>query len=328
MALLRWPEVTATNRIAVGWGPSSAHPGPMAPFRSLPDPIPSIDKRVAPPKVRIGAGSCGKHLRPLSSASTAPTRRSTPPNGLSTKQLAAMCRYESSTLPTSKEQPASPEDAFRLDVQYAESSLRAATAAVEATGKPVKIETEILWGSPDTALINESRNASLVCVGSVGIGAIASQLWGSTAASLAEKAYCPVAIIRSPHNPPASEPDWIVVAVQGHAKDESVIEHAMNEARLRNAPVLAVGVWEEDFGETPYDELDRRIENWAKLYPDVHVKPVATRAGIARFLADNKDESVQLTVVGDADAADVVQIIGPHSRPLVAHGDCSMLVVH
>ena len=118
------------------------------------------------------------------------------------------------------------------------------------------------------------------------------------------------------------------MAVQGHAKDESVIEHAMNEARLRSAPVLAVGVWEEDFGETPYDELDRRIETWAKLYPDVHVKPVATRAGIARFLADNKDESVQLTVVGNADAADVVQIIGPHSRPFVAHGDCSVLVVH
>ena len=115
-------------------------------------------------------------------------------------------------------QPDAPEDDFRLDVQYAESSLRAATAAVEATGKPVKIETEILWGSPDTALINESRNASMVCVGSVGIGAIASKMWGSTAASLAEKAYCPVAIIRSPHNVPASGPDWIVVAVQGHAE--------------------------------------------------------------------------------------------------------------
>ena len=42
-----------------------------------------------------------------------------------------------------------PEDAFRLEVQYAESSLRAATAAVKATGKPVTVETQmILWGSP------------------------------------------------------------------------------------------------------------------------------------------------------------------------------------
>jgi nucleotide-binding universal stress UspA family protein len=225
-------------------------------------------------------------------------------------------------------QPTAPEDAFRLDIQYAESSLRAATAAVEATGKPVKIETDILWGSPAAALINESRSASLVCVGSVGIGAIANQLWGSTAATLAEQAYCPVAIIRSPHEPPSSGPDWIVVAVHDHADDESVIEHAMNEARLRNAPVLAVGVWDEDFGESRYDQLDRRVEQWAKLYPDVHVYPVATRASIARFLAETKDQSVQLTVLGGDDAPNVVQIIGPHSRPLVAHGDCSVLVVH
>ena len=135
-------------------------------------------------------------------------------------------------------QPAAPDDHFRLDVQYAESSLRAAAAAVEATGNPSRSKPKSCGVSPDTALINESRNAAMVCVGSVGIGAVASKMWGSTAASLAEKAYCPVAIIRSPHTVPASEPDWIVVAVQGHAKDESVIEHAMNEARLRTAPAF------------------------------------------------------------------------------------------
>ena len=198
---------------------------------------------------------------------------------------------------------------------------------MEATGKPVKIETDILWGKPDTALINESRTASMVCVGSIGIGAIAEKLWGSTAASVAEKAYCPVAIIRSPHKAPPSGPDWIVVAVHGHADDESVIEYAMNEARLRNAPVLAVGVRDDDFHEIEYDELDRRVEQWAKRYSDVHIHPVATRGSVTRFLADHKDESVQLTVVAGDDARNVVQIIGPHSHPLIAHGDCSVLVV-
>jgi nucleotide-binding universal stress UspA family protein len=53
-------------------------------------------------------------------------------------------------------QSGAPKGTFRLDAQYAESSLRAATAAVEAIGEPVKIETEILWESPATALINES----------------------------------------------------------------------------------------------------------------------------------------------------------------------------
>ena len=45
-----------------------------------------------------------------------------------------------------EEQPAAYDAPFRLHVQYAESSLRAATAAVKATGKPVTSETEILWG--------------------------------------------------------------------------------------------------------------------------------------------------------------------------------------
>jgi nucleotide-binding universal stress UspA family protein len=223
---------------------------------------------------------------------------------------------------------ATPGDSFRLEVQYAESSLRAATAAVEATGKPVKIETDILWGSPDIALIDESRNAALICVGSVGIGAIARELWGSTAASLAEKAYCPVAIIRTPRNAPTSGSDWIVVVVEDRADNESVIEHAMDEARLRGAPVLAVGVRQEDLDATPFDTLDRLVEKWKQRYPDVHVHAVTTRAGVARFLAENTDKSVQLAVVGGADADHVAEIVGPHSHPIVPHGECSVLVVH
>jgi hypothetical protein len=136
-----------------------------------------------------------------------------------------------------------------------------------------------------------------------------------------------VAIIRSPHNPPLSGPDWVVAAVREDADDESVIEYAMIEARLRSAPVLAVAVRDEGFCESDYQELDRRVKNWATRYPDVRVYPVATHGSITQFLAENKDESVQLTVVGGDQAPEVVQIIGPHSRPLVAHGDCSVLIV-
>jgi hypothetical protein len=62
--------------------------------------------------------------------------------------------------------------------------------------------------------------------------------------------------------------------------------------------------------------------------PNVHIYPVPTRAGVARFLAENKDESVQLAVVGGADAPRIAQIVGPRSHPLVTHGDNSVLIVH
>lgn len=229
-----------------------------------------------------------------------------------------------------EEQPAAPADAFRLDVQYAEASLRAAAAAVKDTGKPVKIETEILWGPVDTALTDESRNAAMICVGSVGIGPIASELVGSTAATLAEKAHCPVAIIRTPHDKPVSGADWVVVVVDNESDNDTVVEYAMNEAQLRQAPVLALGVWQEDFGETPYDELDRRVDIWKQRFPDAHNHnyPVATRAGVAQYLADNKDESIQLAVLGRTDADQVTQIIGPHGHPIIRHAECSVLIVH
>ena len=91
--------------------------------------------------------------------------------------------------------------------------------------------------------------------------------------------------------------------------------------------VLAFGGSNEDhLGETPHGEFDSRVDDWKQRYPDVHIYPVATRAGIDRFL-DGPDVSVQLAVVCRADAGQVAQIIGPHSHSIVPHGACSVLVV-
>jgi nucleotide-binding universal stress UspA family protein len=94
-----------------------------------------------------------------------------------------------------------PSDEGRVDPQVAahnldtaELAVRFAFTAVESTGKPVKIEVEILQDrSPTRALLETSRSAAMICVGSVGIGPIARGLLGSTASAPAEKAHCPVA---------------------------------------------------------------------------------------------------------------------------------------
>ena len=191
-----------------------------------------------------------------------------------------------------------PQDAFRLEVQYAESSLRAATAAVKATGKPVTVETQILWGSPDMALIDESRNAALICVGSVGIGAMARELWGLRRLRWPKRRCAPSRSSGLPSHADGGS-DWIVAVVEDHADNESVIEHAMEEARLRKAPVLAVGVWQEDLGEprTTNSTVESRsgssVTRCARL-------PGGRPRRCRPFLADNKDESVQLAVVGGA----------------------------
>ncbi|MCV7229603.1 universal stress protein [Mycolicibacterium komossense] len=211
--------------------------------------------------------------------------------------------------------------------RHASEALRAASAAATETDQPVKIETEILYGNPSAVLVEESRTAAMVCVGSTGISAFSSRFLGSTATDLAEQALCPVAIIRAPRRSPPSPTDFIVVAVDDSAADDKVVAFALSEAALRHAPILAVGVWSEDFGDTPYDELDRRVQVWADQNPGQRIYPVTTRATVKRFLAENTDESVQLAIINSRDAHQVAAIIGPRRHPIVSHAFCSVLVV-
>ena len=219
-----------------------------------------------------------------------------------------------------------PFDFYRPEIEYGEGALRAASSAVASTGKTVKVETDILWDSPDSALIAESRSAAIVCVGSAGIGWGAGRLLGSTAATVAEKAQCPVVVVRRrPATSVRTSPDWLVVGVDNRAGNDLVVADALEEARLRHAPVLAVGTWANMAGAVTYDELDRRVTRWRRD-PDVHIYPVSSDAGLAQFLAD-PEECVQLAVVGAVDADQIQPIGGPHERALVAHAQCSVMVV-
>jgi nucleotide-binding universal stress UspA family protein len=214
----------------------------------------------------------------------------------------------------------------RMELEYGETALTIASAAVEAAGKPVKVETAIIEGDPAAALIAESRDAEMICVGSVGIGRFAQALLGSTAAELAEAAHCPVAIIRSQQSRLKPHSALIVVAVDDSPDSDDVVEQAIGEAELRHAPVLALGVLRKDTGDMPSDELKRRVECWGQRYPGVKIYAGATRADIADFLAV-MDRTVQLAVIGSAHADQVAHLIGPHRHPILGHADCSVLIV-
>jgi len=210
-------------------------------------------------------------------------------------------------------------------LQYAETALRAATRAVEATARPVGLETSIIYGSVDDGLAEESKAAVMVCVGSVGIGRVAWKLLGSTAAILAERAHCPVAIIRRHDKAGRWQRAAIAVAVENSGTTEAAVELAMHEASLRGARLLAVGVSSAESGDVAYDELDRRMDRWRTRYPGVDVHVVTTRDGICDFLA-GRDEPVALAVIA-TDGDTVANLVGPVAKGVVHRARCSVLVV-
>jgi nucleotide-binding universal stress UspA family protein len=216
-----------------------------------------------------------------------------------------------------------PGEDDHLGTQYAETALHEAYAAIEAAGKPVKVDTAIRRGDVDVTLIEESRGAAMICVGSVGIGHAVSRLMGSTAVALAKHAQCPVAIIRTDGQP--SRGKQVVVVVDRHPDSDDVVHHALEEARLRKAPVLALGVTRWKLGAISYEELDRRLGNWLPRYPDVAVDMCITSTATEYLVTHG--EPIQLLVTGSADANQLSRLVGPHGHALAAFPDCSVLLV-
>ena len=219
-----------------------------------------------------------------------------------------------------------PKVQFSLEREYAETALRQARAAIEATGRPVKVETVVLRGDVDEALAEESRDASMICVGAVGVGRISRVLFGSTAVSLAARAHCPVAIIRTNSDAPAPIRARIAVVINDEPGNDAVLQAAMDEARVRGEAILVLGARQPEMGQFPHDERRRLAGDWMNRYPDVDVHPMATRTGMASFL-ETTDDAISLAVIGSADVDRVPNLIGPRSQPILAHGECSILVV-
>ena len=205
-------------------------------------------------------------------------------------------------------------DDYYADVHRGKAALHNACAAIEATGKAVEVQADLVDGPPAATLIEQSSRAELICVGTVGIDRYARSILGSTATDIAQKAHCPVAVIRPRDEDDATERpvDWIVVALEDGPDHTVVVERAMQEAELRHVPVLALG--------------DKRVAHWQQRHPDVHVYPISDETDVAQFLKKH-DEPVQLAVIGSDSVDELAEIIGPHGHPVFRHAHSSALVV-
>jgi nucleotide-binding universal stress UspA family protein len=182
---------------------------------------------------------------------------------------------------------AADSEAAARELATAETAVRRAVTAIEATGQPVKIETEIVQGPPIGSLIGASAFAAMVCVGAVGLRQFRPVRVGDTAAALALSSQCPVAIICEPHNQPRQPVPRIVVEVDKSPDNDVLLGVAMEEARLRDATVEAIicrrivsddtAAEGEGFRRALAD-LDRRLARWKHRYPHLGVESVAVDA--------------------------------------------------
>lgn len=196
-------------------------------------------------------------------------------------------------------------------LECAESALHRARAEVQGRGKAVEIDTAILRGRPDEVLIEESLDAALICVGSVGMGHTPATQIGPIAAAVARAAHCSVAVVRPRIGAETTDAGWIAAVLSDEPDNDAVVERAMQEARLRKAPVLLV---------------DRRADSWVRRYPDVRVQIAAARPGPTSAF-ENRCERLDLVVISRAEADRVTRLVTPNCHPALGNASCSVLVV-
>ncbi len=176
------------------------------------------------------------------------------------------------------------------------------------TGATVRIaDTDIYHAAPVPTLIDLSKGAELIVVGSRGMGAFRRTLLGSASTGLLHHAHCPVAVI---HDGPTPAPQLpVVVGVDGSPASAEAVTLAFAEASRLGVDLVAVHAWSDDslfsvpgvdwaaVMVTEEEVLSQRLAGMAEDHPDVTVHRVVVRDQPARYLAEQA-QGAQLLVVG------------------------------
>lgn len=219
-----------------------------------------------------------------------------------------------------------------------EAILAEAVEAAEQAGVPVT--TVSRTGSTAAELVEESRSAEMVVIGSRGLGAISSAVLGSTVAHVASHAHCPVIVVRA--EGAADGP--VVVGVDGSAESEESLGWAFDHASrhglaLEVVHAYAIPVYPGVVPYVPPVEITQATEGfeqrvaaevlagWRERYPDVPVTVAVVHGRPAPRLIEASSRA-SLTVVGSRGrGAFLGMLLGSTSQSLLQHAHGSIAVL-
>ncbi len=212
-------------------------------------------------------------------------------------------------------------------------------------GRPlVPVEAIVRAGTPTGVVVDESRDAELLVVGSRGGGGFSGLLLGSVSMAATMHAHCPVLVLHSGDalTPEQESPTGarVVVGVGGGRASSEVLRVAAQVAKEVEAELLAVAAWRypgsmperlAEYGrrlrEAAQETLDARI---ADAFPDGPPSMLRTelREGSPAEVLVEASRTADLLVVGRRGHGELsALLLGSVSLPVAEHAACPVLVV-
>lgn len=241
-------------------------------------------------------------------------------------------------------------DAYAATYPHASTAIRdqaerlteETVARIRTIAPGLAVTTTVAPDLPSLALVDASRTATVVVLGSRGLGGFTGLLLGSVGVQVSAHANCPVVIVR---DPVAETRDGIVVGVDGSPPSNAAVAYAFAQASWRGTNLIAVHAWRWPTSTGPgdqvplvYSEAETRPEEerfiaealagWTARYPDV---PVTRRVVRMRPAAAIVAESATalLTVVGSRGHGGFTGLLlGSVSQQVLHHAGSPVALVH
>ncbi|MFU8853995.1 universal stress protein [Micromonospora sp. SL1-18] len=207
----------------------------------------------------------------------------------------------------------------------------------------LRVTVRQVAGGPGATLVEESRRADLVVVGSRGVGGFAGLLLGSVSNQVAQHGHCPVLVVRPAEQPiPVDGP--VLVGVDGSEPAALAVRLAADEAARRDADLVLVHVRPpEQAGAVPDKAAESAAAGQAesaellagaaaRIRADHPVLPVRERpvraASPEQALVEASGEAALVVVGSRGRGGFAGLLLGSVSQALVQHAHCPVLVAH
>ena len=191
-----------------------------------------------------------------------------------------------------------------------------------------EVRSLLVAGSAAAVLCERSDDAAIVVVGARGLGGVAGLRLGSVSSQVAAHAGGLVVVVRGHWRPAAGfVPGPIVVGANGSPPSRAALEFAFEEAKLREAPVLAVCALADAPGilgaaDKRREQFEDVIGRWEKNHPEVAVLRRLSHGG-ARDALLTAAHDAQLLVVGSRGRGGIRGMpLGSVSLAVLHHAPC------